>query len=152
MQSSIPSTKDVAEQESELKASPIDNIIAGLTQDKQQEIQQLTKAYLEYADLWEFRYLNLFLAPATQRVLDWLIAYNGPITAHLYDSTWLPIIPSSNERANIFNALQGHHLIIFSQPTSIIEVTQKGLKYQQWRGALSSPPAESPVGRSTEAS
>ena len=141
-QSNIQASEKV--QESEIPSSSVEDIISDLTQDKQQEIQQLANSYIENSTLWEFRYLNLFLVDTTEYVLDWIISYKQPISAHLYDSIWLPIIPSANERGNIFNALQGHHLITFDQSSGMITVTQKGFRYQQWRGGPLPPPQSTP--------
>ena len=141
-QSNIQASNNV--KESEVKSSSVDDIISDLTKEKQEEIQKLANSYMENTTLWEFRYLNLFLVNTTQYVLDWLISYNQPISSHLYDSTWLPIVPSANERGNIFNALQGHHLITFDQSSGRIAVTPKGFRYQQWRGGPLPPPRPTP--------
>ena len=141
-QSNIQSSNKV--QEYEVKASSVEDIISDLTKEQQEEIQQLANSYMENATLWEFRYLDLFLVNTTQYVLDWLISYNQPISAHLYDSTWLPIVPSANERGNMFNALQGHHLITFDQSSGMIAVTPKGFRYQKWRGGPLPPPQPTP--------
>lgn len=143
----IQTPERVTEIESEVRSASVEEIISDLTQEKQQEIQQLANSYIEYARLWEFRYLNLFLAQITQRVLDWFIACNGPIPSHLYDSTWLPVIPSANDRASIFSALQAHHLIHLDSNSGLITVTPKGQRYQEWRGGPL-PPPESPTGTS----
>ena len=48
---------------------------------------------------------------------------------------------TKNERGAILNALSAHHLIEVKD-NGTIQVTGKGLEYQQWRGALPPlPPA-----------
>jgi hypothetical protein len=87
------------------------------------------------AYLWEYRYLNLFLAPMTQRVLDWFAGFNGRTTLSAADSYWLPFISVAQERIAIMNALQAHYLIIINN--DFVEITPKGREYIQWRGPLS---------------
>lgn len=85
--------------------------------------------------MWEYRYLNYYLARGTQLVLDWLIDLPQPTTFSHYDTHWLPIIPSANERQAIITALENHHLII-RDTTDMITVSPKGIEYQEWRGEL----------------
>ena len=86
------------------------------------------------AALWEYRYLNYFLARGTQRVLDWLNALGVQTTATMFDSFWLPFIPNAQERQAIITALQAHSLIAMNG--QVIEVTPKGKEYLTWRGPL----------------
>jgi hypothetical protein len=86
------------------------------------------------AALWEYRYLNYFLARATQVVLDWLASLQVRTTKSMYDSYWLPLIASADEREAIMIALQAHHLIQIKD--DVIEVTPKGREYITWRGPL----------------
>ena len=77
----------------------------------------------------------------TQVVLDWLIGLPQSTTYAHYDSFWLPIIPSANEKQAIINALQMHHLVMHDVTSNMITVTPKGREYQEWRGEL--PPLTS---------
>ena len=86
------------------------------------------------AALWEYRYLNYFLVPSTQRVLDWLASLPVRTTISLFDTFWLPVISSTEERRAIINALQAHCLIALNG--EVIEVTPKGREYLQWRGPI----------------
>jgi len=86
------------------------------------------------ATLWEYRYLNYFLAGSTQRVLDWLASLNKRTTLPFFDNFWLPFIPNPKERQAIINALESHYLIALTG--EVIEVTSKGQEYLQWRGPL----------------
>jgi len=122
--------------QSEPQAQPV---VAGLPNDltpqQRDVVEKLVRSHIATAYLWEYRYLNYFLARGTQMVLDWLIGLPYPATYSYYDSTWLPLIPSANERQAIITALQAHHLI--HQDTSgLITVNPKGHEYQQWRGTL----------------
>jgi hypothetical protein len=91
------------------------------------------------AALWEYRYLNLFLARGTQQVLDWFAASSPRATVSLFNAVWLPIIPNPNERDAILNALEAHHLIAIEN--DLVQTTPKGREYLQWRGPLPSVPA-----------
>ena len=82
-------------------------------------------------------YLNYFLVPQTQRVLDWLPFLSVRTTISMFDSFWMPIIPEANERKAIINALQSHHLIMLTG--ELIEVTPKGKEYIKWRGPALAP-------------
>lgn len=107
----------------------------------QQQLEAVTKLYLSEranAYLWEYRYLNYFLAQSTQFVLDWLRNYNQPVSRSLFDNIWTPLIPSVEERQAILNALQAHYLIQMSAE-GLVEVTPKGHEYVEWRGPLPPP-------------
>ncbi|MDY6932949.1 MAG: hypothetical protein SVZ03_01840 [Spirochaetota bacterium] len=99
---------------------------------------EVFKAERAKAALWEYRYLNYFLVPQTQRVLDWLSSLSVRTTISMFDSFWMLIIPEANERKAIINALQSHHLIVLNG--ELIEVTPKGNEYIQWRGPALAPP------------
>jgi hypothetical protein len=86
------------------------------------------------AALWEYRYLNYFLARHTQEVLDWFADSPKRITLSLFNTWWLPRIPDPNERSAILGALIAHHLIAVTD--GLVEVTPKGREYRQWRGPL----------------
>jgi len=137
---STPQSNQLATEEQK-PAPRIDNqvAVAGLPADlapqQRQAVEQLIRSHIATAYIWEYRYLNYFLVRGTQLVLDWLIGLPQATTYMHYDSVWLPIIPSANERQAIINALQTHHLI--QQDTSgMIIVTPKGREYQVWRGVL----------------
>ena len=109
-----------------------------LTPEQVKQIVEIFKAERAKAALWEYRYLNYFLVPKTQRVLDWLSSLNVQTTTSMFDSFWMPIIPQANERRAIIDALQAHHLIMLTG--ELIEVSPKGKEYIQWRGPALSPP------------
>ena len=123
----------------ETEGIPVQGIPPGLTPAQEQAIAQLVRAHIATAYLWESRYLNYFLARATQLALDWLVGLPQPTTYNHYDSFFLPIVPSAYERQAIINALEAHHLITFDGGSNVIAVTPKGLEYHQWRGAHSLP-------------
>ena len=114
--------------------SPLVGVPSDLTPQQRSAVENILKAERATSYLWEYRYLNYFLVYATQVVLDWLISLNQPTTCSHYDSMWLPLIPSANERGAILTALQAHHLIQIVD--NVIRVTPKGMEYQQWRGDL----------------
>ncbi len=107
-----------------------------LTQEQAKQIGEVLKAERARAYLWEYRYLNYFLVLNTQRVLDWLASLKERTTYMLYDSFWMPVIPSAEERRAIITALESHQLI--QLPGGLIEVTPKGHEYIAWRGPLPS--------------
>lgn len=107
-----------------------------LTPEQVEAVAEAFKAERARATLWEYRYLNFYLAPTTQRVLDWLASLSSRTTFGLFDSFWMPIIPDAQERRAIISALQAHHLIAIQG--ELIEVTPKGREYLQWRGPLPS--------------
>lgn len=134
------STRDDDETTSEiqLNVGEIQDIPTDLNQNQKKEVEELIRSHIATSYLWEYRYLNYFLVRGTQDVLDWLIGLPQPTNYSHYDSIWLPIIPSANERQSIINALQSHHLIYCPDSNGLIKVTPKGLEYQEWRGTLPS--------------
>jgi len=92
------------------------------------------KAERANAILWEYRYLNYFLVPSTQRVLDWLASLESGTSLSLFSNFWLPLIPNPNERLAILGALEAHYLI--KATGEYIEISPKGREYVQWRGPL----------------
>lgn len=81
------------------------------------------------AVLYEFLFLNYFLAPATQQTLAWVNTY-GPVSkAALFQLDFLQTSPEY-EREAIFDALTGHALMT-EEP---IAITQKGRAYLEWPG------------------
>lgn len=139
---STPQSNRIAEEES--KSPPdtagvsVEGIPAGLSVEQQKEIEHLVRSHIANTYLWEYRFLNYFLARGTQVVLDWLAGLPQPTTYAHFDSFWLPLIPSANERQAIINALQNHHLIMHDEKTNMITVTPKGHEYREWRGELPS--------------
>ena len=117
-------------------AVSVEGIPTGITPEQQIAIEQLVRSHIVNTYLWEYRYLNYYLVRGTQVVLDWLIGLPQPTTYAHYDSFWLPLIPSANERQAIITALQNHHLIMHDESTNTITITPKGQEYQEWRGEL----------------
>jgi hypothetical protein len=113
----------------------ISGLPEGLSEDQRVRVEQIIRSHIATAYTWEYRYLNYFLARGTQVVLDWLINLPQPTTYAHFDSTWLPLIPSAEERQAIIIALRNHHLIL-QDAADMISVTAKGREYQQWRGPL----------------
>jgi hypothetical protein len=87
----------------------------------------------ERAHLWEYRYLNYFLVPRTQLVLDWL-ATRPPTSYATYDAWMLPYVQNPLERQAMVDALRNHHLIAVD--SDMISVTEKGREYILWRGPV----------------
>lgn len=139
---STPQSNQLATEEQKPAPKPsIDDQVAfaglpaDLTLQHRHTVEQLIRSHIATAYIWEYRYLNYFLVRGTQLVLDWLIGLSQKTTYMHYDSIWLPIFPSANERHAIINALQAHHLIE-QDSSGMIVVTPKGREYQEWRGPL----------------
>ena len=116
---------------------PVTGLPADLTPQQRTAVEQLIRLHIATSYVWEYRYLNYFLARGTQHVLDWLIGQQSTTYAH-FESVWIPIIPSANERQAIITALQAHHLTQ-QKDFGLIVVTQKGCEYAEWRGPLTPP-------------
>jgi hypothetical protein len=103
-----------------------------LNQEQGKIISDVLQAERATAYLWEYRYLNFFLARRTQEALDWLASLPAPPTLHLADSFFvnLPL----DERKAILDALKNHHLV--DDANALLTVTPKGHEYLQWRGPL----------------
>lgn len=110
---------------------------ASLEKAELDAVRDLLNAERVRAFLWEYRYLNYFLAQSTQRVLDWFASLKTRTSVQLFDTMWLPFIPSPEERRAILSALQAHLLITIDE--DLIAVTPKGTEYIQWRGPLPPP-------------
>lgn len=105
-----------------------------LTPEQVRTIQEIIQSERANSYLWEYRYLNFFLARGTQHVLDWLTSLQQRPSIRLFDNIWGSIITNPAERQAILNALQQHHLITIND--DLIEVTEKGREYIQWRGPM----------------
>jgi len=92
------------------------------------------KTERERAYLWEYRYLNYFLVPKTQIVLDWLVS-RQPMGIGTYDTWLMQYVPNAEERLAVLGALQTHHLVDVQD--DLITVTPKGREYVRWRGPAS---------------
>ena len=133
-----PQSKPPNPKEKPLKTGEVEahEVPTGLTPDQEAAFTKALNAQKITATLWEYRYLNYFLARGTQILLDWLIGSAQPITCTYYDSFFLPIVPSAHERQAMLRALESHRLITVDSKSSIITVTAKGRDYQEWRGTL----------------
>lgn len=112
-----------------------DKLPSGLDLQQEKVVTQLIRSHIASAYLWEYRYLNYFLVRKTQLVLDWLSTLKQPSAYSFYDSIWMPLIPDANERKIILDVLQAHHLISFNNAV-LIEISEKGREYVEWRGPL----------------
>lgn len=110
-----------------------------ITSQQQEELKQVFQAERAAARLWEYRYLNLFLALGTQLVLQWFTT-TKVTTEDAYDAYWLQYIPDASQRKIIIQVLTGHHLVEVEGPA--LKVTEKGKEYVGWRGPL--PPTGTP--------
>ena len=111
----------------------------GLTLSPQE--QDLLKDYIHslrtMSAFWEFRYLNLFFVPNTQLVLNWLSTLEIRPALEVFHAAWSRSIPRAEHRNSILAALQEHGLIV--TPATMLEITDKGRAYLQWRGPFPAP-------------
>ena len=105
-----------------------------LTPEQVNEAKGYIEALKANAAIWEYRYLNYFLVPTTQTVLNWLDSLKQGTTLSLFENLWISLTPSSNERKAIIGALESHSLIKVTG--ELVEITPKGKGYIQWRGPL----------------
>lgn len=113
---------------------PSTNVTVASPQPNVEKLQKQVNAERARAYLWEYRYLNYYLARGTQEILDWFAGLQTNTTVSLFDTIWLPAIPSAQERRAIIGALQAHWLIVITG--DVIEVSPKGREYLAWRGPL----------------
>jgi hypothetical protein len=103
-----------------------------LTPEQQKQVREVFEAERARAALWEYRYLNFFLARISQEFLDWLAKLPQPPTVELADAFWQAV--PVDERRAVLEAVRSHYLVDTS--TGQIVVTPKGKEYLQWRGPL----------------
>ena len=113
-----------------LQASqPVDNV------DSPTSAPTSNTAGAELAKQWEFHYLNYFLAPTTQWILELLCNTPSSVTRQEFESALLPYVPNSVETNAIHTALLTHKLIEECD-THNIKATEKGREYRTFRGSF----------------
>jgi hypothetical protein len=98
-------------------------------------LEQRLRSERERAYLWEYRFLNYYLAPGTQIVLEWL-ASREPTNFATYDNWIMNQVRNPVERFAMIEALRNHHLLRVDD-TGLMSVTPKAREYMEWRGPLS---------------
>ena len=102
--------------------------------EQQELVRSFIQAQQDTIRLWEYRYLRDYLVFSTHRVLAWLNLQNST-SIDLFNAFWWPVIPIAKSRENTILALQNHYLITVRDEV-MIEITDKGRDYLQWRGPL----------------
>jgi hypothetical protein len=117
------------------------NLNAGtvLTPEQVKEIASVFDAERAAARLWEYQYLNHFLAPVTQMTLNWFVSLDGPTTDNAFEAYMTSFVPDVQQRQAILQALASHHLIEFDGPA--IRATVKGREYARWQHRVWMMPA-----------
>ena len=105
-----------------------------ISPEQQELLRDFIQAQHNMSRYWEYRYLNFYFVRDTQLVLDWLVSLPNRHLIDMFHALWSPVIPSANDRQAILTALQNHHLITARE--TMIEITDKGREYLQWRGPL----------------
>ena len=110
-----------------------------ISPEQQKLVRNFIQAQQTTSRLWEYRYLNFYFVRNTQLVLDWLASLQNRPSIEMFDALWLPAIPRAAERGAILSALEKHQLITVLE--TMIEITEKGREYLQWRGPLPDIPS-----------
>ncbi|WP_144153280.1 hypothetical protein [Paraburkholderia sp. BCC1885] len=105
------------------------------------QLQTIFEAERAAARMWEYRYLNYFLAPGTQSVINWFVGLPNGTTMDAYEAFWMNRVPQASERGAILSALERHFLLQL-EGEQIISITAKGREYAGWaeRKIISVPP------------
>lgn len=114
-----------------------------ITEQQRAAIVEVIQSQAAAARLWEYLYLNLFLAPSTQLVLNWFVGLGRRTTIAEYEAFWGRLITDEKQRQTILNVLMAHYLVQPDGPSIVL--SEKGREYVKWRGALPRP-AEPPAG------
>ena len=101
--------------------------------EQQELVRSFIQAQQDTIRLWEYRYLRDYLVLSTHGVLAWLNLQNST-SIGLFNAYWWSVIPIAKSRENTILALQNHYLITVRDV--MIEITDKGRDYLQWRGPL----------------
>lgn len=101
-----------------------------LTGEQVRQVRSWLESENKAATIWEYRYLNYFLASSTQFILNWLVTIGRDTTRSEYDAAWTIGVPSADDRSNTLSALNAHGLIELSGQT--IHLTPKGIDYSKW--------------------
>lgn len=91
-------------------------------------LKNLVQQWREAAYLWEYSYLNYFLALSSKHILLWLYDLKK-VSTEAANARWSPLIPSLREREAILKALTQHHLVLLKNNDTEIEITPKGREY-----------------------
>lgn len=82
-----------------------------LPPEQQELVKQVFQAERAAARLWEYRFLNLFLARGTQVILDWFVSLGQATTVNAYDAYWITYVTDGTQRRIILEVLVAHHLV-----------------------------------------
>ena len=111
-----------------------EKIPSTLNDTELEQVKDLLSAERTRAYIWEYNYLNYFLVPTTQHILDWLSACTTPVSTSLFHTFWTPIVSKPTERDTILSVLENHYLIIIEN--DLIAVSPKGEEYIGFRGKM----------------
>lgn len=103
-----------------------------LSPDDQERLKSWFSSERLATRLWEFQYLNYFLALSSQYVLNWLMPHQQDVTRSAYDAFWTQYILNPAERQAIIDALAAHGLIEANE--HLLRITEKGREYARWSG------------------
>lgn len=110
-----------------------ENVASGTTAEL--SYKDTLKSEQAAAITWEFRYLNYFLATATQNVLNWIVSQPNCVTENLFNATWGAFFRSPENIKATRDALLLHGLIEVNKGlVDTITATEKGRVYAHWTG------------------
>lgn len=107
---------------------------ASLSDPELEQIQEVLNAERARAYVWEYRYLNLFLVPATVLVLEWFASLTVRITIGMYDAFWSTTVREAEQRTTILSVLESHRLV--QRDGDIVAITEKGREYLEWKDRI----------------
>lgn len=102
--------------------------------EQKKEIEALFSAERANATIWQFRFLNFYLAPVSKQFLAWLASTTQPPSVALTETIWVPRVPNPAERTAVWNALTNHGLV--ENRSGLLMVTPKGREYLQFAGKV----------------
>lgn len=123
------------------QVEPVHRIENGAAADAEAEPPELRdipkKELVRQMVWWHFQYLNIFLRPHTQSLLEWLLAKQSVVGAEI-SKAWLPVVGSRIEVETMLSALESSQLIARGDDDTVTP-TAKGESFLKWRAELGFP-------------
>ena len=127
--SSLSPSQDEQTDAAELPAPPIAQ--DQLLPTSEDELRKQLLQERAMARRWEYAYLNHFLVPKTQFILDWLYQQRGAPPSLTWYHTFFITVEQS-EKEFILNVFTTHALM--KMTGELMQITEKGCEYVEWRG------------------
>lgn len=104
--------------------------VSGSEKEKQELISRYTSLLDEkqrQVTYWWFEYLSFYLVPVTQNILRWFAGLLLPTTLNIYHEMWKGIVPDTQQREAVLEALLYHRLI--RKDGALVQVTEAGRQF-----------------------